>query len=89
MAYTVGYPWEGTTTANAEIMPPFLAKKVLISNDDSTTDMTVTLYLSGGPMTITVKAREVFEEELEVAKVVTVTGSIAARIWFWGEVTGE
>lgn len=89
MAYTIGYPWEGTTIANATIEPPFLAQKVLITNDDSSTDMTVILYLSGGPMTITIKALEVFEEDLEIHKVVTVTGSIAARIWFFGEVEGR
>lgn len=89
MAYTIGYPWEGTTTAGATITPPFIAKKILISNDDSTNDMTVTLFLTGGPLTITIKALEVFEEELAVEKIVTVTGSIATRIWFWGSVEGS
>jgi hypothetical protein len=83
--YDLAEVYEATTTANYKFGPwGWIGENITIVNDD-TSDLTVRLTLTKGSQKITVKAGEVWQQDLiSVEHIEFITGSIDVRCWVFG-----
>jgi len=85
LGWTRQYRFEQTATAGAKYGPEgWLGGKIYLANDDVSTDQVFTISTAHGPMTITLKAGESVDEEIDSIQYVSVSQAIAIRIWIFG-----
>ena len=85
MGWTRQYRFEDTASTTSKYGPEgWLGGKIYLANDDLSTDQVCSISTAHGPMTITLRAGESFDEEIDSIQYVSVSQAIAVRIWIFG-----